>query len=146
MPWKVGSGFNRGRETKNEEEKGSRERGLRESIVDTLKIIASKRAQIEYEKNVPIANVPAELACMWFDDLYHPKAYLFLESFSEEERAVLAKFNAFYEARLDSLPKTLKELHKSSEWNEVCEKANEVLSELRPLGSSSGSVSRRRSH
>jgi len=142
----VDSGFKRGSETKNEEEKGSMERGLRESIVETLKIIASKRAQIEYEKNVPIADVHAELVCMWFDDLYHPKADLFLKSFSEEERAVLAKFNAFYEARLDSLPKTLKELHRTSEWNEVCEKANEVLTELRLLGSSSGSVFRRRPH
>jgi hypothetical protein len=58
---------------------------LRNNIVGLMRMLASKNEQLAYERDVPIANVPAELVCMWFDDFYHPEAGLFLEAFSPAE-------------------------------------------------------------
>jgi len=40
---------------------------IRQSVIDVLQILASPFEQLEYQQDVQIADVPAELLCMWFD-------------------------------------------------------------------------------
>lgn len=97
------------------------------ALVELLRTIAHRERQLEYQRNVPIANVAAELVCEWFDDLYHPEAIFFQNLFTESERARLAKFNEFYGGRVDELPDTLDEMHASRSWHEIEREARQVL-------------------
>jgi hypothetical protein len=103
---------------------------LRQEVLRLLRLISSVDLQVQYENDVPIADVPGELVCQWFDDLYHPKSTLFQAAFSEVERARLAGFNEFYESRVKMLPKTLAELHRSSAWREIQVEAARTLDDL----------------
>lgn len=103
---------------------------LRNNIVGLVRTLASKDEQLAYERDVPIANVPAELVCMWFDDLYHRDGELFLEAFSPAERERLARFHGFYDVRHKHLPDTLAEMHQNEAWLEVMAEAQRVLDDL----------------
>lgn len=103
---------------------------LRNNLVGLLRTLASKDEQLSYEFDVPVANVPAELVCQWFDDLYHPEGNLFLEAFSAAERERLARFHTFYKERVKDLPDTLAEMHQTAAWLEVMGEAQQVLLDL----------------
>ena len=51
---------------------GRSENPLRCAIVSLLRTLGDPDAQLAYERDIPITCVPAELVCMWFDDLYNP--------------------------------------------------------------------------
>lgn len=68
--------------------------------MELLELISDPIAQRSYEFDVSIADVPAELVSMWFDDLYHPKMPWFSEAFSDHELTKLASFHNFYSDRL----------------------------------------------
>ena len=101
---------------------------------DLLELISDFSAQRKYEQDVPIANVPAELVCMWFDDQYHPDSTRFSDAFSSRERAALADFSAYYGARKRVLPMStgVDSLQATQEWADVSEKARATLAELAP--------------
>ena len=103
---------------------------VRRHIVELVQLLASSEQQLAYQRDVPIANVPAELVCMWFDDLYHPQWDLFVEAFSETERNRLATFHRFYDARVEQLPNSLEEMHQSVVWRDVMSEAKQVLNDL----------------
>jgi hypothetical protein len=67
------------------------------NIIETLQLISSPSRQFEYEKSVPIAQVPSELFCMWFDDFYHPNSADFIASFNATELNDLSLFNASFD-------------------------------------------------
>jgi hypothetical protein len=94
---------------------------FRNNIFDLLKLISSSQRQFDYENKVPVANVPAELICMWFDDLYQPTSDLFLRSFNENEVADLSQFNEFFNARVNaiSMNNGVLGLQNDSNWLEV---------------------------
>ena len=102
---------------------------FREHMIDLLKTIASPAMQMEYENNVPIANVPAELVCQWFDD-FHPETELFKSSFSSGELNELSKFTEFYDARVKAIPDDggVTKLQTNKELLEVQSYANELVS------------------
>ena len=100
---------------------------IRKGIKKVLDLISSKEEQIKYEKEVQIANVPAELICIWFDDLYHPQSRLHQDAFSNEEQNILDSFNTFYESRVKQLPETLAEMHINPLWNEIVQEADRVV-------------------
>ena len=104
---------------------------FRESVRSILELLSSKELQLKYEKDVPIAHVPSELLCTWFDDLYHPDSILFQKSFSQEELEILERFNKFYDERTKGLPNSLDELHRNPEWQEIMNKAEKVLNDVR---------------
>ena len=103
---------------------------LRQNIIGLVQLLASKEKQLAYECDYPIADVPVELVCMWFDDLYHPQWDLFVDAFSHKERVRLARFHTFYDLRVERLPDTLAEMHDSDVWNEVMTEAQQVLEDL----------------
>jgi hypothetical protein len=109
---------------------------LRKSIIEHLQLLSSFEAQIEYERTVPLADVPAELVCIWFDDLYQPDSQLFQAAFTRSEREILATFHEQFEKVSDSLPEpipSIAELHARKEWQEMNAAA---LATLRALGCS----------
>jgi len=102
----------------------------RQATRDVLRLLASLDQQLAYARDVPIADVPAELVCIWFDDLYHPESALFRASFSESEARRLAEFHAFFEARVKRIPDTLEQMHRCQAWLEVVAEARRVLDDL----------------
>ena len=100
--------------------------------IELLKLTSSFDEQIKYEKSVPIADVPAELICMWFDDFYHLTED-FKKDFSIDELDALSKFNSFYDEKVPfllDLKSELKEFHKSPVWKQISEEAKRTLNIL----------------
>lgn len=104
----------------------------RSVIRELLALLADPAAQREYEVEVPIANVPAELVFMWFDDHYHPDSSWFIEAFSPGERERLADFNRVFDGVFQSLPTNggVFALQSTPQWNTVCRAAAEALAAL----------------
>lgn len=98
---------------------------IREAIVEQVKLLSSPSKQLEYEKNVPIAAVPAELVC-GFEGLFHPKDEEFLTAFTSDEIRNLAYlYGLVCEAARLEASETV-ELNKSSEWKRVIALAKEL--------------------
>ena len=102
---------------------------FKSNIVETLQVIASAERQFEYEKNVPEAQVPAELFCMWFDDNYHPNSADFSASFSSEELKDLSIFNAAFDKLGENVPtdKGVLGLQSDSNWLVIQSDAGKLL-------------------
>lgn len=104
---------------------------IREGIKDAFEMLASRAEQARYAQNVPIADVPSELVCMWFDHMYHPESWQHKEAFSAEEQKILAAFDAFYRARSNYLPDTLTAMHADIQWNEIVGEARRTLDSIK---------------
>ena len=103
---------------------------IRSSIIEELALLSSGHAQLRYEQSVPTANIPAELVCGWFDDIYHPDTREFQQAFSRSELAALAGFSALFELQVSSMPDTVRELVKLATWQQVMQQAREALSTI----------------
>ena len=77
----------------------------RSSYINLLTTLSSGQEQLDYEKNVPIAYVPGELLCQFFDDLYHPKSNDFVNEFSEDELKEIGVFSGFFQIAWDEVEK-----------------------------------------
>lgn len=99
---------------------------IRKSVIETIKLLSLPSKQLEYEKNVPIVNVPAELICGFCDDLYHPKSVQFLSEFTEDELKGLAHLYGMLveAARIDVSSVT--DLLKHEKWRAVVTVASEL--------------------
>ena len=84
----------------------------------------------QMETDVQIANVPAELVCMFCDDLYHPKSQTSLDAFNEAELKDLAALYGLLhhasEAINDLETLTVVDLQKKPEWRVVMNFAKEL--------------------
>jgi hypothetical protein len=100
---------------------------LRQQGIEILRLISSVDKQIEYERDVPIANVPSELVCQWFDDFYHPRSPQFKAAFDAEELNRLADFNDYFHKRFKNLPGNLEEMHRCEEWREIQVRAGTLV-------------------
>lgn len=116
----------------NEDSKAYRQR-----VIDKIEGIANPSAQIEYERNVPIADVPAELVIGFVDDLYHPKSELFLNAFTSDELKDLAELYGRLCVANDAFIKndchSVADIQKLSEWRSVMAFAQELLIELKGM-------------
>jgi hypothetical protein len=102
-------------------------------VVELLQLLASEDRQLAYERNVPHVDITAELLCMWFNDTYHPGDKFFASWFTEGERAALAQFHTFYEARSRRLPEsqgTVRTWLASPMWREIMEEASKTLEKI----------------
>ena len=99
------------------------------NIIETLRIIASPERQFEYEKNVSIAQVPAELFCMWFDDFYHPNSADFVASFNAAELNDLSTFNTRFDQLGESvlINNGVAGLQSDVNWHEIQSNAGKLL-------------------
>lgn len=101
----------------------------RDRYIEALRLIADLDAQIRYEREVPIADVSAELVCMWFDDL---DASSLDSGLSPSDAATLRNFTTFYDVRVHELPPSanVAALHANATWNEIVRKAKAALDAL----------------
>ena len=99
---------------------------IRKAIIAEIELLSLPSKQLEYEKNVPIANVPAELICGFCDDLYHPKSEQMLSLFNEDELKGLAHlYGVLCEAStIDAT--SVADLLKNEKWREVVALAKEL--------------------
>jgi hypothetical protein len=101
----------------------------RDRYIEALRLLADPAAQRSYERDVSIANVPAELVCMWFDDLNaaEPDPRL-----SPEDAAVISAFSAFFDSRVGRLPTAggVAALHGCRDWAEIVAEAKKALGAL----------------
>ena len=99
---------------------------MRTAITKEIDLLSLPSKQLEYEKNVPIANVPAELICGFCDDLYHPKSEKMLSAFSSEELKGLAHlYGVLCEAAsIDAA--SVSDLLKHEKWRTVVAVAKEL--------------------
>jgi len=93
-------------------------------------VLASAHAQLRYEQRVPIAHIPSELLCGWFDEIYHPNSPEFQQAFSRKELSALADFSSVLHKNSRVLPGSARELVKQSGWQLVMRSAGEVLDVL----------------
>lgn len=81
-------------------------RQIRRTLLDLLRLIASREQQLAYQARVPIADVSAELFCRW-DDLYQPQAPALCQAFTASELQALADFDEALNQIADATPETL---------------------------------------
>lgn len=102
----------------------------RVNIINTLQLISSPAAAMEYQRQVPSVRVANELVNQWFDDFYHPGAAEFESAFSGTELAELAHFHRLFDAKVCELPDDLAALLTSPAWGQVSSEAGAVLDRL----------------
>jgi len=105
----------------------------RQIIIEQLRVLASERGQLEYERNVPHVDITVELVCGWFDDSYHPEDAHFCSCFTDEELAALADFTATFQERKAHLPVsngTVTSWLASPSWRELMRAASRTLARL----------------
>jgi len=114
---------------------------IRQNVLNVLDLWSSKEEQLEYQKNVPIAQVSAELFCQWADDSYHPDSRQFKMAFNEKEREVLTYFdktlNFISEKTPNNLPDIV-EFVKTNEWQIVNQAAIDAVKKIKNMATNNG--------
>lgn len=109
---------------------------IRQNVLDILLLWSSKDKQLEYQKNVPIAQVSAELFCQWADDCYIPEAGQFELAFTKIEREILADFDKKINYISDNTPNDLPfitDFVNTHEWFVLNQLAAETLKKINEL-------------
>ena len=99
-------------------------------VLAHLELLSSTDLQLKYAHDVPIANVPAELVWVWFDDLDLPESLSL--SFSGADLEALVSFSNLFEAvaaEVEGL--SLPDLHRHPSWLRVVAEAGRVLQQVR---------------
>ena len=104
---------------------------FRKSFINYLELLSSDEKLRKYKEEVPIADVPAEIVCMWFDDLYTINDEIFNNAFSQKERQLLKEFNDYFALRVEKLSNNFDSLMQSIEFIEIRQKALEILKFLK---------------
>lgn len=99
---------------------------IRTAIIEAIELLSLPSEQLAYEKNVPIANVPAELICIFCDDLYHPESEQLLSQFNAEEMNGLAHLNGVLCEAAEIEVSSVSELLKNDQWKTVINVAKEL--------------------
>ena len=105
---------------------------IRKNIFEILEFLGSKESQLEYQKNVPIAQVSNELFNQWYDN-YYPKCEIHNMAFNETEREILENFNEIFNIISKKTPKDLPfidEFVTTNEWFELNQLAKKTLDNL----------------
>lgn len=105
---------------------------IREMLVEAIKLISSKEDLLNYQKNVPIAFVTAELFCGWGDS-YISGCDIYPLVFNEQELIALEAFNDDFERISEIVGEDLPPIEvfvQSKEWEELSKSALETLEKL----------------
>ena len=109
---------------------------MRKNIFEIIELWSSKDKQLDYQENVPIADVSSELFCQWADT-YTPEFIDFRETFNTIELGLLSEFDKELHIISDKKPKPLPEIREfieTAEWKALNDKAKEILIELNTVG------------
>lgn len=117
----------------NEESKEHRKR-----VLEAIEGLASPSDQMQYERDVPIADVPAELICGFVDYLYRPKWQPFLDAFTVQELKSLAELYGRLCIASDAFTKydchSVADIQKLAEWRAVMAFAKGLVVQLKRNG------------
>ena len=94
-----------------------------------IQLLASASEQRDYERDVPIAAVPSELAEA-ARDLFQPKSQPYLDSFSDSELRDLAHLYGLVREAAPAQSVSVAELQKRSEWRRVMAVAKDLSGRL----------------
>ena len=107
---------------------------FRTAVLAHIRLVASAEAQLKYEIDVPIAQVPAELICGFVDELYQPKSELMLTGFTNDELKGLAELYGRLCAASEAFSRedasTVQEILKIPEWRSVMSFAKQLAADL----------------
>jgi hypothetical protein len=104
------------------------------NVIEDVRTLASREDQLQYEKDVPIADVPSELVCGW--DLFEGnksdlKAHLRPDQFQSLQQIEDA-IDHFLSAEDHWKINSVADLHQHSRWPAVIEAAAKALPLLNP--------------
>ena len=102
----------------------------RENVISTLRLLASRDEQLEYQQQVPIAQVSAELFCQWADDHFHPADRRLQALFTPTEWQALLVFHVHFESISSRVPSPLppiQEFVSHPLWQQLADSAAEAL-------------------
>lgn len=106
------------------------------NIFRVIDLWSSKESQFDYQKNVPVAQVSAELFCQW-EDFYFPTSVDFKQAFSKEELEILSDFDKALNDIAEKTPKNpppIEDFIKTEEWAEMNNNAIETKKRLNTVG------------
>jgi hypothetical protein len=107
-------------------------RNVRSSIRGHLALLADLEGQRQYERDVPIADVPAELFCIWFDDSYFSESPAHQQAFTPSELTALETFSAMLLSISTSVGeiRDVADLQARREWPRLAAAAAAVLQQI----------------
>lgn len=84
------------------------EQRVRNRIIEYLELASSFEQQVDYQRNVPIANVPAEMVEQWADQVHgDPRASEQADVYSAAEVKALGDFSAVWRDVVERTPNPL---------------------------------------
>lgn len=108
----------------------------RQNVFGVIDLWSSKESQLDYQKNVPIAQVSAELFCQW-EDFYYPDSNDFKQAFDNNELELLSDFDKALNETAEKTPENptqIEEFIKTREWIDMNKKAIEIRDKLNTVG------------
>jgi len=114
-------------------------RRIHNRILEYFELASSRGEQLCYEHDVPIADVPAELICMWSDQVPYenPDGHFVAPAFSVEEQAALCKFHIVWQRIVQDIPDrfgSLSEFQATPHWSDLRDAAKHGLLVFRQRG------------
>lgn len=106
---------------------------IRRGLNGVLALWASAEEQLDYQRNVPIANVSAELFCQWCDDYYNEDNPIMIKEFSQMELEAYKEFNKVLcdiSDQIAEMTPPIEEFINTIEWNVVNQAAVSTLKKL----------------
>ena len=105
--------------------------GIRDLVLDELKVLSQPRLQLEYEESLTTAgHAPTELVSVFCDDLFDPKSAEFNSVFSRDEHKALAHlYGLLVETSGSSYP-TVGDMLKDPKWRRVVAVAQQLTGEI----------------
>lgn len=108
-------------------------KNIRLGLNGVLELWASADEQLDYQRNVPIANVSAELFCQWCDYYYNVNNPIMIKEFSQIELEAYKEFDKVIcdisDQILEMTP-PIEEFINTREWNAVNQAAVSTLKKL----------------
>lgn len=108
-------------------------KNIRLGLNGVLELWASADDQLDYKRNVPMANVSAELFCQWCDDYYNEDNPIMTKVFTQTELEAYKEFNKVLCDISDKIPEMtppIEEFINTIEWNVVNQAAVSTLKKL----------------
>ncbi len=105
----------------------------RHEVIETLEMLSSAEKQLEYQRTVPIAQVSAELFCLWDEAFWAEDASL-RAAFDPMEWQALLRFDSVFERVSRLLPHKLPPIEEFINlplWLRLSRAANRALATLR---------------
>lgn len=101
----------------------------RDSVLSAVQLLASASEQLRYERDVPLASVPAELAEA-AEDIYRPKRREYVEAFTADELRDLAHLYGLVREAAPGRASSVAELQKQPGWRRVLAVAKALSARL----------------